>query len=366
MTIRPYLLSLGGLAAGLVCSALLFGQPPASAPAKPVEPAFTGPRGTVEKITVHGKALEGNLEGDSPDRTVFVYLPPGYSANAATRYPVAYMLHGFGLTGERWMSFANIALGADRGIAAGTTRPMIVVSPDAYTFYQGAMYSNSTATGDWEAFIAKDLVSYIDSHYRTIPERASRGLGGHSMGGYGTMRIGMKYSDVFGSLYAMSSCCLNPQLTPNPETMAPYEALKTPDEAKEKAAAKGKSKSGISAATLASAAAWSANPKNPPFYFDLPVKDGKVRPEIVAKWAANAPLAMVDQYVPQLKQYRAIALEVGLQDTLLRTNQELDALLTQSGVPHTYETYEGDHNNRVPVRIEQNVLPFFSKNLTFK
>jgi len=46
MTIRPYLLPLGGLAAGLICSALLFGQPPTAAPAKPAEPAFTGPRGT--------------------------------------------------------------------------------------------------------------------------------------------------------------------------------------------------------------------------------------------------------------------------------------------------------------------------------
>jgi enterochelin esterase-like enzyme len=75
---------------------------------------------------------------------------------------------------------------------------------------------------------------------------------------------------------------------------------------------------------------------------------------------------MVDQYVPQLKQYHAFALEVGLQDTLLRTNQDLDALLTQQGVPHSYETYEGDHTNHVPERIEQRVLPFFSKNLAFK
>src|SRR5207248_7222146 len=68
--------------------------------------------------------------------------------------------------------------------------------------------SSSVTIGDWENFIADDLVSYVDSHYRTISNRASRGLGGHSMGGYGTIRIGMKRPDVFSSMYIMSACCL--------------------------------------------------------------------------------------------------------------------------------------------------------------
>src|SRR3954469_10440259 len=70
------------------------------------------------------------------------------------------------------------------------------------------MYSASPTSGDWETYIAEDLVKYIDSHYRTIATREARGLGGHSMGGYGTVRIGMKRPDVFSSLYIMSACCL--------------------------------------------------------------------------------------------------------------------------------------------------------------
>ena len=73
------------------------------------------------------------------------------------------------------------------------------------------MYSSSVTTGDFERFVARDVVAYIDAHYRTIPERASRGLVGHSMGGYGATRIGMKHADVFGSLYIMSPCCLSPR-----------------------------------------------------------------------------------------------------------------------------------------------------------
>jgi enterochelin esterase-like enzyme len=58
-------------------------------------------KGTVEKVSVHGAALQGNLEGDSPDRDVFIYLPPSYATNRNQRYPVVYLLHGYGLTAER-------------------------------------------------------------------------------------------------------------------------------------------------------------------------------------------------------------------------------------------------------------------------
>src|SRR4030095_7490411 len=70
------------------------------------------------------------------------------------------------------------------------------------------MYSNSPTIGDWETFIAQDLPTFIDKRYRTIASRDSRGLAGHSMGGYGTMRVGMKQPASFSALYAMSSCCL--------------------------------------------------------------------------------------------------------------------------------------------------------------
>src|SRR5262249_7259208 len=159
-----------------------------------------------------------------------------------------------------------------------------------------------------------------------------------SMGGYGAVRIGMKRPDVFSSLYIMSACCLTAQLNPRAETMTAAAAIHTREEAEENAKKPGFG----SAVTLASAAAWSPNPATPPLYLDLPIKDGKVRPEIVAKWAANAPLAMLDQYVPNLKRYNAIAIEVGTQDNLIRTNKELEEALTAFGVAHMYEDYDGN------------------------
>jgi enterochelin esterase-like enzyme len=334
-------------------------------PANPATPT-AGPeaKGGVEKIKVHGKSLEENLEGDSPDRDVFVYLlPPSYAKERNRRYPVVYFLHGYSVDAERYWKLMTVTESADKLKAAGTTREMILVHPDAFTVYDGSMYSNSPTTGDWEDYIAQDLVAYIDSHYRTLAGRESRGLAGHSMGGYGTIRIGMKHPEVFSVLYPMSSCCL---MNNNPR---PGQGQGTPARPAGDAANGGETKqparNPFAKAMLAESAAWSPNPMNPPQFFDLPEKDGQVQPLVVAKWHANSPLVIVDQYVPNLKKYRAIAMECGLQDGLLASNKDLDQALVRLGVAHTFETYEGDHVNRVKDRFESKVLPFFSENLTF-
>jgi hypothetical protein len=179
---------------------------------------------------------------------------------------------------------------------------------------------------------------------------------------------------VFGALYAMSSCCLlndpRPSAGPNeakgkaaPKQEAKQQAKQAPAQAKGAAKGKGKGGGGFANAPNAQAAAWASNPKNPPQYFDQPVKDGKLQPLIAAKYLANSPLVMVDQYFTNLKKYKAIALDCGLQDGLVTTNNQLDQALTQLGVPHSYETYEGDHGNRVKDRFAANVLPFFARNL---
>ena len=316
--------------------------------------------GTVDRITVHGKALEGNLEADSPDREVSVYLPPSYAGDQARRYPVVYLLHGYGGRDDTFNGrLAKLPESADKLAAAQGFSELIVVTPNAFSLHKGSMYSNSVTTGDWESFVAQDLVAYVDGHYRTIANRMSRGLAGHSMGGYGAIRIGMRRPNVFSSLYIMSACCLTASINPRPEAMAPAEAIKTREQAEAAARSPGLGPS----ANLASAAAWSPNPANPPLYLDLPVKDGKVRPDIVAKWAANAPLTMIDHYVPTLKTYYAIAIEIGTKDTLVASNRQLHEAMTRLQIAHSYEEYDGDHTDKVGERIERNLLPFFSKNL---
>jgi S-formylglutathione hydrolase len=316
--------------------------------------------GSVERIKVHGASLEGNLEGDPADRDVSVYLPSSYQLGNQQRYPTLYLLHGFTDSDSVWFGdqhkFVNATAAADRAFSSGT-REMIVVMPNAYTRYFGAMYSNSVTTGNWEDFIARDLVAYIDAHYRTIPNRMSRGLAGHSMGGYGAIRLAMKHPEVFSSIYALSACCLAP--SPNPETRgkAKLEEIHT-DEDLAKA-------DFFTKANFASAAAWSPNPKNPPRYLDLPGSSDAVQPSVADRWAANAPTVMIHQYVPSLKSLHAIAFDVGSQDFLAASVHTLDEILAAYKIPHTYETYDGDHVNRIEVRLEKKVLPFFANNLEF-
>jgi hypothetical protein len=167
----------------------------------------------------------------------------------------------------------------------------------------------------------------------------------------------MKRPDVFSAIYALSSCCLNEgNVRPRGDGPTPAEAIKDLDGARDNRAAQG---------TLARAAAWAPNPSRPPLYLDLPTKNGEVQPDVAVKWAANSPVAMLDQYVPNLNKLTAIALDIGLQDGLITSNEVFVAALTRFGIPHTYETYEGDHGNRIPERLEQHVLPFFSKHLSF-
>jgi enterochelin esterase-like enzyme len=316
--------------------------------------------GKIERVTVHGKALEGNLEADSPDRDATVYLPPSYLADQARRFPVVYLLHGYGGRDDTFTArLASLQESGDRLAAAPGFSEAIVVTPDAFTLHKGSMYSNSATTGDWERFIAEGLVAYIDGHYRTLASRTSRGLAGHSMGGYGALRIGMKRPDVFMSLYIMSACCLGANRDPRPDAMASAEAIKTREQAEAAARAPGFGPS----VSLASAAAWSPNPSNPPLYLDLPVRDGTVRPDIVAKWVANAPLEMLEQYASNLRKYYAVAIDIGTSDTLLASSRQLHDALTRLLVPHAFEEYDGDHTNKVRERIERNVLPFFSKSL---
>jgi enterochelin esterase-like enzyme len=324
--------------------------PPAVPGAKPV---------TVEHIKVHGTALEGNLEGDAVDRDVIVFLPPSYQKDKHRRYPVVYALHGYSIGAEQWAHEIHVPQTIEGTFAQGA-KEMIVVLPDSKTLHNGSMYSSSVTTGDFERFIAHDVVAYIDAHYRTIPDRLGRGLVGHSMGGYGAARIGMKHSDVFGSLYIMSPCCLSPRPAgpANPEMEKALEAVKTPEDSAKLPF--------FPRAQLATAAAWSPDPKNPPLYLDLPTKEGVPQPDVLAKWAANAPLAFVDQYIGNLRQYRAIAIDVGDLDGLRADAGKLHDVLDKYGIANSFEVYPGTHTSKVADRFQNHVMRFFSQNLCFQ
>jgi S-formylglutathione hydrolase FrmB len=313
-------------------------------------------QGKLEKLRVESPALAGNLQGNDATRDVWVYTPPGYG-KGRKRYPVVYFLHGYAVTADIYVNdVLKIPAATDEAMAAGA-REFIIVMPDAFTRFGGSWYSSSPTTGDWESFITKDLVGYIDDRYRTIAKREGRGLAGHSMGGYGTLRIGMRYAETFGAIYAMSSAIL--LQAPGAEATKTQLARMTPDLRSEPRSSTNGPQS--------QASAWAPNPQNPPWFFDFPFDaDGKAMPLVAEKWAANSPLVTVDQHVSRLKSLRGIALDCGDADGLEVGNKRFSDALTRLGVQHSYEVYEGTHGNRIGARFIANVLPFFAKHLDAK
>jgi len=167
----------------------------------------------------------------------------------------------------------------------------------------------------------------------------------------------------------MSPCCLSPMGGGGP---GPADRMKEMAIEGEKKIAGLKSPAdapaalpGFGIAQLATAAAWAPNPKNPPLYLDLPTKDGIPVPEIQAKYAANAPLVFVDQYIGNLKRYRAISMDVGDQDGLRIDTGKLHDIFDKYGIANSFEIYPGTHTSAVADRFQNHVMPFFSKNLCF-
>lgn len=165
------------------------------------------PKGKVVVEKFLAPSLQGNRGGEDPVRRLTIYLPPGYE-NSKQRYPVIYYLHGFGVNDSLMMKWQGFKELMDSAISIGKIKQVILVLPNSDTHFGGSFYTNSSLTGNWSDNIAKDVVNYIDKKYRTIPDKNSRGLTGHSMGGNGALKIAMLYVNVFGAVYALSPAFL--------------------------------------------------------------------------------------------------------------------------------------------------------------
>lgn len=360
---------------GMLEAACAF-PPTRGAPTPPKALSSPSGAGTIAQDTIAAPSLAHNLYGGPARVPIAVYLPPGYQAGAGPRYPVLYMLHGFPrtLAGEpvpnphlRWLTSPFGVRALDSLIARSAIGALLVVVPKADGHYgEGSFYTNS-ATGDWEGFVTRDLVRYVDHHYRTLPSPASRGIAGASGGGYGALRLAMRHPTIFAAVYAQSPCCLG--VTAFEYDEAAWRAalqLERPEQLPDTVHP-------MTNVLVALAAAFSPNPRRPPFYFDWPFQlvDGVRRPLEPAngRWKANAPLEHLQQYAPNLRRLLAIGFDVGWADQyhfIPVTTRALSRALTDLGIAHAFEEYEGDHVNRRGERTVTRLLPFFAATLRFE
>ena len=328
-------------------------------------------KGRLIREIVHGRTLENTVTNESADRHVSVYLPPSYDISSKP-YPVVFLLHGITDTDQTWTrawsanddGYATLQDVMDRGIAEGRFGEMIVVMPDQNTKSLGSFYVNSSVTGNWEDFTVKELVAHIDRTYRTIPKSQSRGIAGHSMGGYGALSMAMNYPDVFSVAYGLNPALIGwaADLTAESPGFVSILKFKTVEELMQ-------SRQLYTIGIVTIGQAFSPNPKNPPFYTDLPyeLSEGKLRPAEpgFSGWESNFLINKIKSKKENLLKLRGIRFDSGYEDEfkfIPVNSRAFSAELTKYGVDHTFEEYNGDHRNRMwsrRGRLYNEVLPYF-------
>lgn len=331
------------------------------------------PRGRIVADTVPAPSLEGNLLGDSIRQPAFVYLPPGYDIESARLYPTIYLLHGVLDSPSVWVEpvYGGMTIRAvmDSLIAAGEIREAIVVMPNGRNAYGASGYMNSPVAGDWGDFIARDVVRHVDDTYRTIARADSRAITGHSMGGFGAIRLAMLHPDVFSVAWGMNPCCLccvGKETPADPELWRRIAAYESPAAMWDALEEEGD----IWPLVMAGfAALLSPDPDDPPLYFDPPyrVEDGRAVPTgALERWEAQLPLARVADHVADLHALRGLGFDSAFDDEFAHIpagTRALSDTLEALGVPHVYELYEGDHRNRISERFPRRVLPWIDARL---
>jgi len=160
--------------------------------------------GSFDHAVIDSVLLRGNPLGDPHQRPLLVYLPPGYDAEGALRYPVIYVTPGYSGHAGMWFNRAPFRQPypelVDALFASGEVPPSIVVFADGSTAYGGSQFLNSPATGMYHSYLCEEIVPWIDARYRTLADRDHRALAGKSTGGYCAMVTPMLRPDLFGAL----------------------------------------------------------------------------------------------------------------------------------------------------------------------
>lgn len=249
----------------------------------------------------HGKVLEGltfhsRLIGDM---RYTIYLPPGYETNVR-RYPVVYLLHGYTDDDTGWLQFGEADRIAGEAMLKGEIPPMILVMPDGGVTWYVNDYNGKKP---WADMFIKEFIPYIDSLYRTRPEKQFRGIAGLSMGGYGALQTAMRNPDMFVACVAFSS-----------GTYTDEQLIKMGD-------------------------------KNYEHVFGFLFGEGlKGKKRISKTWKAFSPLDLLDT-VP-LKDLKSVRwyLDIGDDDFLYKGNSALHVKMRDMGLPHEYRVRDGRHS----------------------
>ena len=310
--------------------------------------------GTIRFLRHESETLRGNPLGDQHIRDVIVYLPSGYD-DGDTKYPSVYCLSGFTGRGKMMLNDAaftpNLAERMDRLIGSGKIRPMIVVMPDCFTYYGGSQYINSTATGNYEDYLTREIVPFVDANFRTIPDRNSRAVMGKSSGGYGALVMAMRHADRFGLACSTSGdayfeFCYFPGIAEG------FRAVKGDPKAlieKFWRETERKGKDDFAALNTIGMSACYAPNDAAELGFDLPfdLETGEIRWDVWARWLEHDPVRLVEKSVENLKSLKLLFIDAGTRDefALDLGAKILCKRLEEFDIPFLTEEFDDGHFN---------------------
>ena len=297
-------------------------KPPATSHVTPVPPHDVPAAGSVHEDVFFASSL-------GVRKHVVVYLPPSYGRDSTRRFPVAYYLHGLSGTETDWLSKGSIDVVADSLAQAGLPE-MIIVLPDGddgwYTSWVDPVPYASCAdtlhvespdrycvvSPRYDDYVAHDVVAWVDSHYRTRADRAHRGVGGLSMGGYGAMSLALHYPEVFGAGASHSGVVSPMYVGPHPYASPPRYATTTDE--------------------LKAGSFW-------PRYLHFWGTD-------LERWRAADPAHMAEQLVGRGGPVPALFIDCGTEDGLVDQNRAFDGELRRLNITHWYAEWPGAHTWR--------------------
>ena len=267
-----------------------------------------------------------------------IVLPPSYESNPDSTYPSIYFLHGFGLDFSWYGSVVSVF---EDMMASGEIRESILIKPDGFVIpYLGSMYTNSDYNGQFEDYIVQDLISHIDGFYNTIDNSSYRAIMGHSMGGYGAVKLSIKFPELFQVAASHSGPVAIENVIPDllPVLLAetgilgyqPWNGT-------------------VSLFMYSASAAFSPDVDDWPYYVDLPVDYyGNVIDEVWDLWLGHDALTLAQENLANIQSIR-FYMDCGDQDDYLFYNHStsFSEFLDEVNINHVYETYPGDHFTEV-------------------
>lgn len=305
---------------------------------------------------IYSPGLEGNLLGDPSTQPVKIYLPTGYDHYPNNEYPVLYLLHGHDGNYNSFYSLFGIQSLLDDLISSKVIVPMIVVTPNGTNKYTGCMYRNSYVSGHWEDFIVRDVIQNVESKYSILNQTLSRGLCGHSSGGYGALVIAMKHPYLYSSL-----CAIATSLTSFADAFLEGNGKATIIEA----AGVTTYNSGLPTGVIrrfSNAVAFAPDSAAKPALGRFPFSaEGEFIDSTWQKWLMHDPYSILQTSVDSMLKLNAIQMYAGNGDFLSSRSEMFHEVLDDHEIEHGFDIYTGDHD---PTPVLDDMLIFFSEHLT--